>query len=250
MKRTVLAVAAFVAAAAALIVAGVVFWYNSQPPVLPTPQYTVRPSATPSPTPSAAPTPAPTLTPDDGGLPQDKLFITEAREGYESGSLSLQIPRLDVDAPVLDGTDEATLLQGLGLYEYAQLPGETGGNVSIAGHRNWVRNGQITDDVPFYYLDTLTDGDFLYLTDETHIYQYLWEKSYVVEPSDWSPIYCHGDSTLTLTTCTPIGVSDHRLIIQARLIRILDNDGTFLYPAGSAEELEALSDAQPAPSAG
>ena len=113
MKRTVLAVAAFVAAAAALIVAGVVFWYNSQPPVLPTPQYTVRPSATPSPTPSAAPTPAPTLTPDDGDLPQDKLFITEAREGYESGSLSLQIPRLDVDAPVLDGTDEATLLQGL-----------------------------------------------------------------------------------------------------------------------------------------
>ena len=63
------------------------------------------------------------------------------------------------------------MLQALGLFEYAQLPGETGGNVSIAGHRNWVRNGQITDDVPFYYLDTLTDGDFLYLTDETHIYQ-------------------------------------------------------------------------------
>lgn len=250
MKRTTLAYAAFAAAAAALIVAGLLFWHNSQSPVLPTPQYTSRPTSSPASSAAPAPTPAPTLTPDDGGLPQDKLFITQARESYQSGSLSLQIPRLNVDAPVLDGTDEATLLQGLGLYEYAQLPGETGGNVSIAGHRNWVRNGQITDDVPFYYLDTLTDGDFLYLTDESHIYQYLWEKSYVVEPSDWSPIYCHGYSTLTLTTCTPIGVADHRLIIQAKLIRILDNDGTFDYPAGAAEELSAPPSASSAAPSG
>ena len=169
MKRTVLAVAAFVAAAAALIVAGVVFWYNSQPPVLPTPQYTVRPSATPSPTPSAAPTPAPTLTPDDGGLPQDKLFITEAREGYESGSLSLQIPRLDVDAPVLDGTDEATLLQGLGLYEYAQLPGEGNRNVSIAGHRDIY-------GAEFYYLDQLQEGDACYLDYGGREYTYIYQR--------------------------------------------------------------------------
>lgn len=247
MKRNLPVLLAFAAAAVALVAAGILIWRSSQGPVLPTPQYTARPSASPAPTSSAAPTPAPTLAPDDGGLPQDSLFVTEARKNYESGSLSLQIPRLDVDAPVLDGTDENTLLQGLGLYDYAQLPGETGGNVSIAGHRNWVRNGQITDDVPFYYLDTLTDGDFLYLTDETHIYQYLWEKSYVVEPSDWSPIYCHGYSTLTLTTCTPIGVSDHRLIIQARLIRVLDNDGTFSYPAGTAEEAQSLAATTPQP---
>lgn len=36
---------------------------------------------------------------DDGGLPQDRVFITEARKNYKSGSMRLIIPKLEVDVP-------------------------------------------------------------------------------------------------------------------------------------------------------
>ena len=45
--------------------------------------------------------------------------------------MRLIIPKLEIDIPILDCTSESTLLQGEGLYDYAQLPQETGGNVSI-----------------------------------------------------------------------------------------------------------------------
>lgn len=58
--------------------------------------------------------------------------MTDARKGYADGALRLIIPKLGVDVPVLDGVDAQTLLRGVGLYDYAQLPGEGGANTSIA----------------------------------------------------------------------------------------------------------------------
>ena len=232
-KRTVLAAVCFGLAAVFLALAGWTVWKNSRPPELPAPRYTVAPTAAPIPAPTTAPSPTPRPWPeaDDGGLPPDRLFISEDRAGYVSGSMRLVIPKLEVDIPVLDGVDEQTLLQGEGLYDYAQLPGETGGNVSIAGHRNLVRNGQITDDVPFYYLHTIGPGDCLYLVDDAHIYQYVWDQTSIIEPDDWSVIYCQGFSCLTLTTCTPIGVADHRYVVRARQVDILPLDETYEFPA-------------------
>lgn len=168
---------------------------------------------------------------EDDGLPHDKLFITVERQKYEDGDLQLIIPRLEVDVPVLNGTDKETLGRGVGLYEYAQLPGEGNRNVSIAGHRNGIRNGKITDNMPFYYLDTLGEKDYLYIRDSVSIYRYLFEESEVVEEDDWGPIYSQGFSCLTLTTCTPIGVSDHRLIVVGRLDEIFPVSSDFEYLA-------------------
>ncbi|MBM6869799.1 hypothetical protein H6B27_04085, partial [Pseudoflavonifractor phocaeensis] len=53
MKRNLPALLAFAAAAVALVAAGILIWRSSQGPVLPTPQYTARPSASPAPTSSA-----------------------------------------------------------------------------------------------------------------------------------------------------------------------------------------------------
>ncbi|MEG2139082.1 MAG: hypothetical protein RRY64_10545, partial [Oscillospiraceae bacterium] len=63
-------------------------------------------------------------TPTAEGAPAELLYITAAREGYASGDLVLRIPKLAVAVPVLDGVDAATLLEGVGLYDYAQLPDE------------------------------------------------------------------------------------------------------------------------------
>lgn len=46
---------------------------------------------------------------EDDGLPYDKLFITEERQGYSDGNLSLVIPSLDIELPVYNGVDLKTL---------------------------------------------------------------------------------------------------------------------------------------------
>lgn len=242
------AVIAAAAAVVLLIAAAALFIWGSQP------QYEIEVPSTapvtsftpsPEPTPTDSETPSPTPTPltykevleePEDGLPTDKVFVTDTRKNYQSGDLRLIIPKLDVDESILNGVDEQTLLQGEGLYDYAQLPGEGRSNTSIAGHRNWIRNGKITLDQPFSFLDTLVEGDYLYLVYGENIYQYLFECQEVVEPDDWGPIYKTDHSCVTLTTCTPVGVSDHRLIVRGALVDIIPLSDDYAYPANAEEE--------------
>lgn len=177
--------------------------------------------AVPPPAPIPAADPAIQVDPANdptAAYPSDRLFITRERSLYESGRMTLTIPRIGLyDAPVQNGTDTATLKRGACLYEYAQLPGPGNKNVSIAGHRD-------IDGSIFYDVDQFVPGDTLILTLDGVKYVYTYLDSRVVEPSDWSPIYTQGFSCLTLTTCTPIGVASHRLIVRASLTRI--EDGT------------------------
>lgn len=242
------AVIAAAAAVVLLIAAAALFIWGSQP------QYEIEVPSTapvtsftpsPEPTPTDSETPSPTPTPltykevleePEDGLPTDKVFVTDTRKNYQSGDLRLIIPKLDVDEFILNGVDEQTLLQGEGLYDYAQLPGEGRSNTSIAGHRNWIRGGKITLDQPFSFLDTLAEGDYLYLVYGENIYQYLFEYQEVVEPDDWGPIYKTDHSCVTLTTCTPVGVSDHRLIVRGALVDIIPLSDDYAYPANAEEE--------------
>jgi len=164
-------------------------------------------------------------------LPHDKLFITVERQKYKSGDLQLIIPTLSIDAPVWDGTTEEDLVHGACLYEYAQLPGEGNRNVSIAAHRNGRKNGIVNDDGLFYYIDLLMEGDYLYLRDDKNIYRYCYESTKVVEADDWGPIYSQGFSCLTLTSCEPIGISTHRIIVRSKLDEITPLSDTYEYRA-------------------
>lgn len=93
------------------------------------------------------------------GLKVGTWPITQERRDYVDGSLELYIPAIGITRTIWDGTDAQTLSKGVGLYEYAQLPGEGNRNVSLAGHRNGLdKNGNVTDHAPFYYVDTLGRG--------------------------------------------------------------------------------------------
>lgn len=200
--------------------------------VTPTPPATDSPGLLQEPVPQGTPVPEETTVPvavDD--LPVGKWIVTEERQQYTDGDLTLRIPKLDVERTIYAGTDAATLAKGVGLYDYAQLPGEGNRNVSLAGHRNGIKNGKITDSAPFYYIDQLTDGDYLYLTDSTHIYRYVYEWTDTIEPDDWGPIATAGESCVTITSCTPIGVSDHRIVVRAVLDQIFDYADDFDYVA-------------------
>lgn len=217
----VLALAVF---SAALLCAALYLFAKPGGPA-PTPTSTPAPTAA-DPVPEGTPALVEVSPPPEetDGLPAGVWAITPARRRYEDAALTLTIPKLGLVRTVYDGTDANTLGKGVGLYEYAQLPGEENGNVSLAGHRNGLdKNGRITDHAPFYYIDELAEGDYLYLSDAERIYRYVYDWTEVVEADDWSPIATAGESCLTITSCTPIGVSDHRIVVRAVL------DGTFDY---------------------
>ena len=169
-------------------------------------------------------------------LPDDILYITGERRFYQDQDLTLIIPKLGKTLPIYSGVTQEVLKKGVGLYDYAQLPGEGNRNVSVAGHRNTSRLGVITDKAPFYYIDTLKDGDYLYLTDNENIYRYLYEDTIVVEADNWGPIYRQGYSCLTITSCTPIGISTHRIVVRGRLDEIfaLSDEFEYIPEAGAA----------------
>ena len=104
--------------------------------------------------------------------------------------------------------------------------------MSIAGHRNGRRNGIVNDKAPFYYIDTLEEGDYMYLSDKENIYRYVWHSSDIVESNDWGPIYSQGFSSLTLTSCHPIGISSHRIVVRGKLNAIFPFDDDFEYEEG------------------
>lgn len=193
-----------------------------------------------SPSPSVSDTPLPDSkksvdTPSEEELPYDKLFITVERQEYKTGDLTLIIPKLNLNEPIQNGTDTEALSKGPGLYDYAQLPGEGNRNVSIAAHRNHSRNGVISEWF-FYYIDTLCDGDYLYLTDKDHIYQYKYDQTTIVKDTDWGPIYSQGFSCLTLTSCEPIGIATHRIVVRSRLNQILPFTKNYSYPENKKME--------------
>ena len=236
--RKILTAVLLAAAAIFLAAALWLYWAPTGEPVL---------ESTPEPVPSHSMSPVPDTTPDPAleatvppepsyELPVGKLIQTRERQEYVDGSLSIYIPILEMKRTIWNGTAESTLNKGVGLYEYAQLPGEGNRNVSLAGHRNGVdKNGRITDRAPFYYVDTLREGDYLYLTGPDFIYRYLYSYTDVVTPDDWSPIYTTEESCLTITTCHPIGVSDHRMVIRAVLDEIFPYSDDFYYQASQEE---------------
>src|SRR5690348_2025174 len=114
--------------------------------------------------------------------------------------MTLIIPSIEVYTTVGESTLPERLQKMPGLYEFSQLPMEGDVNVSIAGHRD------IHDKV-FYYLDEVSEGDYLYLLYDGYVYRYLYKDTKIVSPNDWSVIKPQGFSCLTLTTCDPIGTA-------------------------------------------
>ena len=124
----------------------------------------------------------------------------------------IKIPRLGVDAVVVEGISLAALRAGAGHYPATALPCEEG-NTAIAGHRT-------TYSEPFGELHRLRVGDRIVL--ETPIGRCHYEVSrdpWVTTPYDTSVLEIRRGSALTLTTCDPPGSAASRLIVRARLVQ-------------------------------
>lgn len=137
-----------------------------------------------------------------------KLY--QASLGLSAEALAvLRIPKLHVEAPVLEGTDALTLNRGVGRIAGTSRPGE-GGNVGIAGHR----------DGFFRLLKDINAGDVIELVTKLGTDTYAVDRTWITSPADVSVLRPRKNPTLTLVTCYPfysVGPAPKRYIVEASL---------------------------------
>jgi sortase A len=121
----------------------------------------------------------------------------------------LRLPKVNIEVPVFEGTDELVLNRGVGLIVGTALPGRPG-NVGIAGHRDGFFRG----------LKDVAIGDSLTLTTATEMATYVVERIMIVSPSDVSVLGETSEPSVTLVTCYPfyfVGHAPQRYIVRCSL---------------------------------
>ncbi len=116
-------------------------------------------------------------------------------------TMYLTIPKLGLyDIPVLEGTSEAVLSQGVGHVPGTGYPWLAGSNTYIAGHRLGYP-GTISDHV-FWNLPSLALGDQVILEDSLgQSYTYQVSEILEVSPADLSVTGTVGRDVVSLQTC-------------------------------------------------
>jgi sortase A len=120
----------------------------------------------------------------------------------------LQIPSIDVDVVVVEGTEVVDLKEGPGHYAGTGDPWDEEGRVAIAGHRT-------TYGAPFWDLDKVRPGDDLRLITELGTFDYEVSEAREVLPTASGVLRSTTDPTLVLTTCAPKFSAARRLIVFA-----------------------------------
>jgi sortase A len=133
------------------------------------------------------------------------------------GKTWVVIPRLHLRMRVVSGVSDDRLALGVGWYRRSQKPGSKG-NIGLAGHRT-------TFPAPFYFLDKMRVADSVILIVGNEMHRYLvkanavGEPYDVVQPSNIGVLAYLGFDSVTLTTCTPIGTVDERIVVHAKLMK-------------------------------
>lgn len=124
---------------------------------------------------------------------------------------TLTIPKLEVSLPIYHGTNDDVLQKGVGHMATTSLPvGGPSTHAVLAGHTG------LPSMVVFDRLDTLSEGDYfvIHVLGEDHAYRVYSIETVLPDQTDSLAIQLDRD-LVTLVTCTPYGVNDHRLLVHA-----------------------------------
>lgn len=125
------------------------------------------------------------------------------------------IPSIKVDMPIIEAADESGLSYGV----WRRPNGGTlnSGNMILTGHRlgyGFLPN-EIMKQSSFYNLDKLNDGDYIIIYWDGTEYDYVVRGGETVLPTETRIEDPTPEHKLTLYTCTPVGINDHRLVKYA-----------------------------------
>ncbi len=126
----------------------------------------------------------------------------------------LEIPRLGLDAVVVNGTSSGDLRRGPGRHMDTSMPGE-GRLVYIAGHRT-------TFGAPFSDIDKLRRGDRILLDLPYASMEYRVAGHRIVDDNDLSVLRSRGREELVLQACHPRFFASERYLVYARPIHVTE----------------------------
>ena len=169
------------------------------------------------------------------GTPDFRLWSEKRIEAYQTSLLGnvlpalgvLKIPSIELEVPLLEGSDDLTLNRGVGHIEGTTAPDEIG-NVGIAGHRDGFFRG----------LKDIRLGDTMDLFTERGNSRYVVDEILIVPPENVSVLAPRSKPALTLVTCYPfyfIGSAPLRYVVHASIVdsRNITKSGQ---PSSLAEE--------------
>lgn len=119
----------------------------------------------------------------------------------------LRLPKVHIEAPILEGTDDLALNRGVEHITGTAKFGENG-NIGIAGHRDGFFRG----------LKDVQLGDEIEMLSSAGIDSYTIDSIRIVKPDDVSVLAPRERPSLTLVTCYPfyfVGSAPQRYIVQA-----------------------------------
>ena len=140
---------------------------------------------------------------------QQQNAATTQQPVRQDGLIRVSIPKINLDAIVLDGTTHKQLKNGPGRVIGTALPGEIG-NAVITAHR----------DTFFRHIYELSKGDTILVQRNGETLRFEVTGKTIVEPDDVSVLKQSDDPRLTLITCYPtyyIGPAPQRLVITSKL---------------------------------
>jgi sortase A len=124
-------------------------------------------------------------------------------------AIRIQIPAIDIDAPIVQGDGWEQLKKGVGQNIGSANPGQNG-NVVLSAHNDVY--GEL-----FRYLDKLVPGDQVVLYTQQRQYVYIVDRTSIVEPTAVEVMASTGSPTTTLISCYPYLVNKERIVVFARL---------------------------------
>lgn len=143
-----------------------------------------------------------------GPLVQSLANIPIPTPGPEQ-AIRIQIPALNVDAPIVQGDGWEQLKKGVGQHIGTANPGESG-NVVLSAHNDIF--GEIFRD-----LDQLKNGDQVIIHTNQRSYSYIVSGNKIVEPTQVEVMEATSQPKLTLISCYPYLVDNQRIVVTARL---------------------------------
>jgi len=135
---------------------------------------------------------------------------TNQQERTNDGIIRLQIPKIDLDAYVLEGSGHKQLKLGVGRITTTAIPGQNG-NAVVTAHR----------DTFFRHIVELKKGDEIIVRRNGERMVFEMSGNKIVKPTDISVLKQTEDPQLTLITCYPtyyIGPAPERLVVFSKLV--------------------------------
>ena len=104
----------------------------------------------------------------------------------------LEIPKINLKAPISDGTTSEVMDDYIGHFEETS---KDLGNIGLAAHNRGYKNNYFRD------LKQLQENDEIYYTHNGKTRKYVVTKSTIIKDTDWTYLEETQENTITLITC-------------------------------------------------